>query len=483
MFTQQLEKPTAHLKEIKFSKKKLITNQDNLYKNFKKNTPIFSKGLNSHIEFSPLDKNEYIVVHGNLIHIYNDQDEIIQEFSRFGGTQHTVNYRRDGTVFMTGDEEGRMRLIATKSSDMSKQNTNLPLRNFQAHDSPIHQVKFLGIDKVLSFSDDKSIGLWDVISTNCVNSFQEHQDYVRTGCILSENTFASGSYDHSVKIWDIKTNKSIKTLDHGKPIESIIKHPTEPILITAGGSHIKVWNLSTYKFKKYVTHQNTITNIRFNQDGSKMFSSSIDGYFKFYDTKNYSILHSMKFKDQLLSFGVSNDELRIVVGALGNITKMTRRDEIKPILEYKSDLLTTTNYRNMINTYLQDQIFQIQNQVHLPQQRTINLSKLQTKLRFFDYKGALDEALELGNPINVLSLIQELKNRNELLNSLESRNEETILPLLKFIIQYIRDPSYSSMLIELTESVLNIYTPVIGESKTVDEHFRIIRKLIFKRFN
>ena len=35
---------------------------------------------------------------------------------------------------MTGDEEGRMRLIATKSSEMSKQNTHLPLRNYQAHD-------------------------------------------------------------------------------------------------------------------------------------------------------------------------------------------------------------------------------------------------------------------------------------------------------------------------------------------------------------
>ena len=88
------EKSTGYLKEIKFAKRGVIKNQENVYKNFEKNQPIFSKSLNSHIEFSPLDKNEYVVVHGNLINIYNDEDEIIQEFSRFGGTQHTVNYRR-----------------------------------------------------------------------------------------------------------------------------------------------------------------------------------------------------------------------------------------------------------------------------------------------------------------------------------------------------------------------------------------------------
>jgi U3 small nucleolar RNA-associated protein 15 len=166
-------------------------------------------------------------------------------------------------------------------------------------------VKFFELDKILSFSDDKSVGLFDIVTTNQIMGFKGHSDYVRSGCVLSNHLIASGSYDHSVKIWDTKTNECIQTLDHGKPIESIIKHPTAPIFVTSGGSYFKVWDLLNFKFKKYTSHQNTITKLQFNNDGTKMFSSSLDGYLKFYDVNDYSIIHSMKFEEQLLSFDIS----------------------------------------------------------------------------------------------------------------------------------------------------------------------------------
>ena len=76
-----------------------------------------------------------------------------------------------------------------------------------------------------------------------------------------------------------------------------------------------------------------------------------------------------------------------------------------------------------------------------------------------------------------------VKNRNELLNALESRNDETLIPLLKFIIKNIRDSRFTSNLIELTENILNIYTPIFGKSEQVDKYFRILRKLIIEEIN
>jgi hypothetical protein len=87
------EKPTEHLQEIKFPKQFVSKNFDNVYKNFEKNSTIPSRGLNSHIEFAPTDKNDYMVVHGNVIQIFNDENEPIHEYSRFGGNQHTANFR------------------------------------------------------------------------------------------------------------------------------------------------------------------------------------------------------------------------------------------------------------------------------------------------------------------------------------------------------------------------------------------------------
>jgi U3 small nucleolar RNA-associated protein 15 len=173
----------------------------------------------------------------------------------------------------------------------------------------------------------------------------------------------------------------------------------------------------------------------------------------------------------------------MVVGNLGSFTKIVRKDEMKPILEYKADLLTTSNYRNLINTHIQDQIFQMQNQIHLQQNRKINLKPVKKDILKFDYKGALNKSLKEENPIVTLSLIQELKNRNELYNSLESRNDETLMPILKFIIKYIRDNRYTSMLIDLSNAVLDIYSSVVGLSDEVDRLFRIIRKLTIEEIN
>jgi U3 small nucleolar RNA-associated protein 15 len=173
----------------------------------------------------------------------------------------------------------------------------------------------------------------------------------------------------------------------------------------------------------------------------------------------------------------------MVVGNLGSFTKLVRKDEMKPILEYKADLLTTSNYRNLINTHIQDQIFQMQNQFHLPQHRTINLNTVKKDIRKFDYKSALDKSLKEDNPIVALSLIQELKNRNELYNALESRNDKHLIPILKFIIKYIRDNRYTSMLIDLSNAVLDIYSSVVGLSDEVDRLFRIMRKLTIEEVN
>jgi len=77
-----------------------------------------------------------------------------------------------------------------------------------------------------------------------------------------------------------------------------------------------------------------------------------------------------------------------------------------------------------------------------------------------------------------LSLIEELKIRNELLNALDARDEVTLLPILKFIIKFIRDPKFNTLLIQLSNTILDIYGEVIGESQKVDKYFRILRNLI-----
>ena len=43
-----------------------------------------------------------------------------------------------------------------------------------------------------------------------------------------------GSYDHSIKMFDQRIQKSVLTVDHGHPVESVVMFPTGTLLVAAG---------------------------------------------------------------------------------------------------------------------------------------------------------------------------------------------------------------------------------------------------------
>jgi len=139
--------------------------------------------------------------------------------------------------------------------------------------SPAYVVKFVNVNTVFSCSDDKSVKLWDILTAKNISTFVGHSDYVRAASIFPDNEslIASGSYDHIVKIWDIRSGKCVIEINHDKPVECIVKHPTAPIFVSGGGNYFKVWDLMKPKECIHMSksHHNTITTLSFNHDGTR----------------------------------------------------------------------------------------------------------------------------------------------------------------------------------------------------------------------
>ncbi len=66
------------------------------------------------------------------------------------------------------------------------------------------------------------------------------QDYIRAGCAsaLSSSLVASGSYDHTVRLWDQRkgsgAEQQVLCVDHGSPVEAVAFMPNESLLVSAG---------------------------------------------------------------------------------------------------------------------------------------------------------------------------------------------------------------------------------------------------------
>lgn len=56
-----------------------------------------------------------------------------------------------------------------------------------------------------------------------------HRDYVRAAAASpsSPDMWATGGYDHCVKLWDVRTGgREVRGMDHGAPVEDVAFFPS-----------------------------------------------------------------------------------------------------------------------------------------------------------------------------------------------------------------------------------------------------------------
>ncbi|MEG3916059.1 AAA-like domain-containing protein, partial [Microcoleus sp. w2-18bC1] len=112
------------------------------------------------------------------------------------------------------------------------------------------------------------------------NSLEGHSNSVRSVAFSPDGkTLASASSDHTIKLWNMQTQKPIATLTgHSNSVYSVVFSPDG--LTLASGSEdntIKLWNMQTQKPIATLTgHSNSVYSVAFSPDGKTLASASSD---------------------------------------------------------------------------------------------------------------------------------------------------------------------------------------------------------------
>ncbi|XP_043120894.1 U3 small nucleolar RNA-associated protein 15 homolog [Puntigrus tetrazona] len=449
--------------------------EDKLYwKNYKSPVQIKEFGAITKIDFSPLSPHNYAVTASTRVHIYGPHShEPMRSFTRFRDTAYGGTFRDDGKLLVAGSEEGIIRLFDIGG--------RVALRQFTGHSKAVHVTSFLSDGfRVVSGSDDLSCRVWDVARSVELSSLTEHTDYVRAlaPSKLNPDLFVTGSYDHTVKVFDMRSGSSVITMQHGQPVECVLLYPSEALLVSTGGRYVKVWDLlkGGQELVSLRNHHKTVTCACLSSVGKKLLTGSLDRHIKVYNS-SYKIVHNFDCDASILSMAIAPDDEVLAVGMTNGVLSVRHRKQMN-----QKDRETFSRRRRgpSYRVFVKGKNF-------VPRQDDFLVSKpvkqylqmYDKQLKSFEVSKALDTALQTWRQTNkpdvTMAVIIELNRRGTLKNALAGRNEQSLTKILNFLLKHIFDPRFSRTLLMVGDIVLDMYQQVIHESPVVE---RLLQRLM-----
>lgn len=454
------------------------------------------------ISFSPSSPHLFAAAHSAAISLYNPKSILEPDFSAkskisFSDVVSSISFRHDGLLLAAADHSGLIRVFDVKS--------RTPLRRLRSHTRPVHFVRYPVLDKLhlVSGGDDAVVKYWDVAGESVVLDLVAHKDYVRCGACspVSDNLFVTGSYDHTVKVWDVRVenSKPVMEVNHGKPVEDVIYLPSGGLIATAGGNSVKVWDLigGGRLVHSMESHNKTVTSICVGRvrgetgDESmenRILSVGLDGYMKVFDYAKMKVTHSKRYPAPLMSVAFSPDGMTRVIGTANGTIYAGRRKKKE---EEENKVVNFWGFGNKIEperrvlrpTYFR--YFQ-RGQGEKPSEgdylvmrtKKVKLAEHDKLLKKFRHTEALVSALGKKNPENVVAVMEELVARKKLIKCVLNLDSEGLGMLLMFLQKHTTMPRYSSLLMGLTEKVIEMRADDIRASETLKGQIRNLKRSI-----
>ncbi|MEH1943541.1 MAG: serine/threonine-protein kinase [Nostoc sp.] len=278
--------------------------------------------------------------------------QCVQTLKGHSSMVHAIAISSDGQFIASGSNDMTIKLWQLGSGKLVRQLG----RWSSGHSNMVHSVAFSPISSKLSYqgesgksagiadrnwkilasgSWDNTIKLWDVNTGKEIRTLVGHANWVNSVAFSPDGQFlASGSADCTIKLWDVNTGIEIQTLiGHSDSVSSVACSPRTPTAnskdkeFVASGSNdytIKLWQLYTGRnICTLAGHSFFVNCIAFSPDGEIIASGSADNTIKLWHVNTGREIRTLiGHFDSVWSVAFSQDGQLLASGSWDNTIKL-----------------------------------------------------------------------------------------------------------------------------------------------------------------
>eukprot|EP00744_Colponema_vietnamica_P006230 GILI01009060.1.p1 GENE.GILI01009060.1~~GILI01009060.1.p1 ORF type:complete len:384 (-),score=54.71 GILI01009060.1:67-1218(-) len=340
-------------------------------------------------------------------------------------------------------------------------------RFVSGHTRSARDAIFLSNQTVVSGSDDTTVRMWDIISQTELSKGTIHRDYVRTLCPFEDGQFVSGSYDHTVQVWDGR--KGLETPVIGftadGPVEKVIYIPSHNMIGCSAADVVYLFdsrNSATPLFT-VSNHTKAVTALAYSAQHDTLLTGSLDLRVNFVSLSGSepTVVASKKHTSPVTALAVHPHGDEYCVGFSSGMYQSMKIELSAREDDSMGDAskARTHKERSEISTHKY-------------------LLAVRIALSRFRYQRALHTALLSKIDDVIVSTLEELMKRGALRVALANQNDRSIVSMLKFSTRFVSRPAYTNLCLAVIDVVLEIYAGSAANSPYLHRQFLRTQKTI-----
>ncbi|PHH64130.1 hypothetical protein CDD81_5005 [Ophiocordyceps australis] len=483
----------------------LVTTEQRYWKSFKKPLLVASTANYAVTDISAMG-DAFAVTTGMRVQIYSNRTrKLLKSITRFDGVARSADVRPDSRVVVAGDDSGKLQVFDVGSRAV--------LRAWTQHQQPVWCTRWAASSPttLLSGSDDGTVRLWDLVGGEATQTLVGHQDYVRSAAFMP-GTMApmvvSGSYDSTVKVWDPRQGnaRAAMTFGHAAPVESVLALGSGTVLLAAAGNTVSVLDVVAARpLHQICNHQRTVTSLSLASGGSRLVTGGLEGHVKVFETTAWNVVSTSKYQSPVLCVAViaapdaTARDRHLAVGMQSGLlsirTRLSHAEAVRDAQRHREMTALVSGSIAAHDSKLLKRKRRLEAAARLaataPDAQVVLAdapapSKLELDwhrdLRLGYYARALDRVLDAATSrhaaLGALNLLLALRHRSAIRHALEGRDEARLLPVMRFVTNYLGHSHFVSICVELGLHLIDLYAHFLAASPELRNQFRIMTRRV-----